>query len=239
MYYSLPTLSSEAADGCPILMYHHLGRPPKFSRQRGLFVSAELFRRQLRELTDAGFHSASLGAIGGKPPGKRAIVTFDDGFAKTSRLALPLLAECGFTAIQFIVADRTVNRWDADLGHAPYPLMDDEQIREWLACGQEIGAHTLTHPHLTRIPLAAAKREIFESKARLEDRLQRAIVHFSYPYGDTNEAIRDLVIEAGFHTACTTVSGSHKPEDDPYRLPRWMAAHRRPVLAAWISAHLS
>lgn len=239
MYYSLQTLSSDPADSWPILMYHQLGRPPKFSRQRGLFVSRELFRRQMDELCQAGFETVSLDAVRAAPEGtaRRVTVTFDDGFAGAFHVALPILSARDFSAIQFIVANRKTNQWDADLGHARYPLMDDHQIADWLAAGHEIGAHSLSHPHLTQIPLGDARQEIFESKARLEDRFQRPVRHFCYPYGDVNPAIRELVMEAGFETACSTDAGSHRVGGDPFRLARWMATHRRPVLAAWVPTY--
>lgn len=221
-------------DRWPILMYHQLERPPRFSRQRGLFVSPALFRRQLTELSAAGFRSGSLDNLYTSPHPRQVVLTFDDGFSRASHHALPILQDCGFTAIQFIVADRNRNQWDADHGHAAYALMDDTQIREWLAAGQEIGSHTLTHPHLTHMSIFDARREIFDSKARLEDRFQRAVRHFCYPYGDMNDAVRELVIDAGYSTACSTIPGSHCRGEDLYSLPRWMPTHRSPVLAAWL-----
>src|SRR5688572_12579203 len=102
MYYSLTTLSSEPSGGWPILMYHQVARPPIFGGRRGLFVSPRLFRRQMRELRDAGYRSASLANARSADASRRVIVTFDDGFASASAAALPILAECGFSAIQFI-----------------------------------------------------------------------------------------------------------------------------------------
>ena len=233
MYYSLETLSEDPEDGWPILMYHQVARPPRFAGRRGLFVSPRLFRQHMLELRDAGFQSASLAEALTTDASRKVIITFDDGFARASEAALPVLAECGFSAIQFIVADRRTNRWDAELGSQSYPLMDDSQIRDWLAAGQEIGSHTLTHPRLTKLDPAAARREIFDSKASLEDRFQRPVQHFCYPYGDVNPAVRDLVVEAGFETACSTQPGTHRAGLDPFLLRRWMASHRRPILAAW------
>lgn len=233
MSYSLATLSNEPAGGWPILMYHQVARPPIFSGGRGLFVSPRLFRRQMRELRDAGYRSASLTDARKADSSRRVIVTFDDGFASASAAALPILAEYGFSAIQFIVADRRTNQWDTELGGHPYWLMDNHQIRDWLAAGHEIGSHTLTHPHLTRLDPVSARREIFDSKASLEDRFQIPIRHFCYPYGDTNPIVRDFVVDAGYETACSTRPGTHQSTADPFLLHRWMPSHRHPWLAAW------
>ena len=61
----------------------------------------------------------------------------------------------------------------------------------------------MTHPRLTALPPECARAEIFDSKRALEDRFGIPIRHFCYPYGDYNRAVRDLVEEAGYATACT------------------------------------
>lgn len=214
-------------------MYHQIARPPKFSGNRGLCVAPGLFRRQMIELRDAGFRATTLDSSAEASGEKTIVITFDDGFQNAVSESTPILAECGFKAIQFLVADRRTNQWDIDIGYPAAPLIDDSQAREWLAAGHEIGAHTLTHPRLTRISVSEARREIFESKSRLEDRLQHPVRHFCYPYGDFDPAIQELVIEAGFETACSTEPGSNLDHPNRYGLRRWLATHRRPALAAW------
>lgn len=212
-----------------VLTYHKLGSRPRGVRLKGLYVSLALFRRQLRELAAAGFQSAGLetftSSVSTQPP--RLVITFDDGFVNAGHLAVEPLRETGFQAIQFLVSGligRT-NEWEQRQGEVSERLMDTAQIRDWLAAGQEIGAHTSTHPWLTRIPLAEAREEIRGSKAWLEDHFGRPIRHFCYPYGDWNPAVRDLVQEAGYATACTTESGVNQPDGDIFRLRRLTARY--------------
>ena len=47
----------------------------------------------------------------------------------------------------------------------------------------EIGAHTVTHPVLARLPLPEQEAEIRQSKACLEKILGRPVTSFAYPYG--------------------------------------------------------
>ena len=61
------------------------------------------------------------------------------------------------------------NEWDLRDGEAAEPLMDTDQIREWLQAGHSIGSHSLTHARLTRLTLRDAREEIFASKKKLED----------------------------------------------------------------------
>ncbi|MEK7218676.1 MAG: polysaccharide deacetylase family protein [Patescibacteria group bacterium] len=82
-------------------------------------------------------------------------------------------------------------------------LLEERDIRS-LAERHAIGAHTLTHPRLTRIPLADAEREIRGSKAWVERVTGKPCTSFCYPYGDVNAEVRGLVERAGFAGARTT-----------------------------------
>jgi peptidoglycan/xylan/chitin deacetylase (PgdA/CDA1 family) len=87
------------------------------------------------------------------------------------------------------------------------------------------GAHTLTHPMLAKSGEAAARRELAESKTRIEQRLGRAVRHVAYPVGDAASAAgREfrLAREAGFATALTTRPGHVFPihADHLHALPR-------------------
>lgn len=73
-----------------------------------------------------------------------------------------------------------------------------------------IGAHTRSHPILSKLDTAAARTEIADGRAMLEQRLGRKIEHFAYPVGDRASAgPRDfaLVRELGFKTGVTTRRG--------------------------------
>jgi peptidoglycan/xylan/chitin deacetylase (PgdA/CDA1 family) len=216
--------------GLPILTYHKVARRPRGTKVRSIYLSIGGFREQLRELSAAGFSSATLDsprpASGNSS--RQVVLTFDDGYLNVLRNAAPLLAQHGFTATQFLVAGLLGqnNRWDVLHGEVSEPLMDESQVREWLALGHDIGAHTLTHPHLTHIPLTDAREEIAASKKKLEDTFGREIRHFCYPYGEWNEAIADLVREAGYTTATTTRWGANTSATPPFALHRLNTRYR-------------
>jgi len=239
-YYSrLAPFEPLFATGAPILTYHKLGPRPRHARLKGLYVSQRLFARQMAELAEAGFTTPSLTdlfAAGG--PSARAIgLTFDDGFRNVLTFGLEPLARHRFRAIQFLVAGllgRT-NEWDRPIGERMEPLMDASEVREWLAAGHAIGSHTLKHPRLTELSAAAAREEIIASKKRLEDTFGIAIEHFCYPYGDWNEAVRDLVAEAGYRTACTTEFGVNAADANRLALRRITARYPSRNLKTWLA----
>jgi peptidoglycan/xylan/chitin deacetylase (PgdA/CDA1 family) len=73
-----------------------------------------------------------------------------------------------------------------------------------------IGAHTVTHCNLARASEKDAHQEMATSRARIEEVLQRPVVHFAYPYGDRIAAgPREFAMAraVGFKTAVTTRPG--------------------------------
>lgn len=227
-YNSLEPFQELFQQGNPVLTYHKLGPRPKCARLKGLYLSTALFRRQLEELRAADFTSGSLAECAGPRTGRRIVLTFDDGHVNVLRHGIEPLCKTRFTAMQFLAADLLGkrNEWDIAVGEAPEPIMDTVQVREWLAAGHDIGSHTRTHPYLTRLPAVKAREEIAASKKKLEDLFGRQIEHFCYPYGDWNPTVRDLVIEAGYHTACTTKFGVNDAGTSPFALKRIMTRYR-------------
>ena len=218
--------------GVPILMYHKIGPRPRRVRLRGLYLRRDTFVRQLDELHQAGFTTcppaqANVRASVQGAPDRRVVLSFDDGFRNVFENALEPLAQKHFHAIQFLVSDciGQHNEWDLRDGEAPEPLMDAAQVREWLRAGHRIGSHSLTHPRLTRLSLRDAQEEILGSRKKLEDTFGVAVEDFCYPYGDWNQAVRDLVMEAGYRTACTTEYGVNLPATPPLELRRITVRH--------------
>lgn len=78
-----------------------------------------------------------------------------------------------------------------------------------------IGAHTLSHPALSRLSSEEARNEIAQSRDIIEKRIGQTVRHFAYPYGDPESAgTREfgIIRELGFTTATTTRKGVLFPE---------------------------
>jgi peptidoglycan/xylan/chitin deacetylase (PgdA/CDA1 family) len=213
-----------SAGTTPIFMFHRINPLPAKANWPQLYVAPRTFSMAVGKLKRAGARSLHLDELLELPrtQDKGFVLTFDDGFVSALEHAGPVLAGLGFKAINFLVADRLGmrNEWDIGVDHTMEPLMNAGQVRDWLNLGHDIGAHTLTHPLLDQIPLEQAREEIFASKKKLEDTFGREVRHFAYPYGGFTPAVTDLVREAGFATACTTMQGLAGSETPPFMLPR-------------------
>ena len=203
-------------EGVPILAYHRIGKTSD--------VLPKIFERQLKELQKVGFCTTRLDrwADFTKPNKRQFVITFHDGSVSVFQSACGLLNRFGFSAIQYLVVDfiGKRNNWVSEGSLLGDMLMDKSEIRAWLAAGHEIGAHTLTHPHLARLDLKQAREEIFSSKKKLEDMFGIPIRHFCYPYGSWRRWVRDLVEEGGYETGVTADPGICTNVTDPFVLPR-------------------
>lgn len=80
--------------------------------------------------------------------------------------------------------------------------LTEEDLKK-LAETHEVGAHTISHPHLATLSASDARKEIVDSKKYLEKLLDKEIKTFCYPYGEFNGDIKNSVREAGFLGART------------------------------------
>lgn len=210
-----------------VLMYHQVDLPRSPQEQR-FCTTPDNFAEQMRWLAAAGYRGASLDAVldhvtGARPLPERSVhVTFDDGFIGVLEHALPTLQALGLPATLFALPRRAgaTNDWMHTRGFPRRALMSPEQLRLLAAEGFTIGSHTCSHARLPEVPSDVARGEIFDSKRELEDLLGREVMHFAYPYGLFDPAVRAMVEEAGYRSACSTRSGFNRLGDDPYLMRR-------------------
>lgn len=105
-------------------------------------------------------------------------------------------------------------------------MLSWREIREMHRAGIVFGAHTLTHPDLTRLPLSAMEVEVLRSKAIIEEALGTSVDCFAYPLGRYDERSRDLV-RRYFACACSNRLGLITTGSDVYALKRVDAYYLR------------
>jgi peptidoglycan/xylan/chitin deacetylase (PgdA/CDA1 family) len=102
-------------------------------------------------------------------------------------------------------------------------MLSWDEIREMGENGISFGAHTVSHPRLSILPVEEARREIIESKRKIEQELSQRITSFAYPFGtlkDFDYNTARLVREAGFECAVTTIPSWISPKSKLYSLGR-------------------
>jgi peptidoglycan/xylan/chitin deacetylase (PgdA/CDA1 family) len=85
-----------------------------------------------------------------------------------------------------------------------------DQVRELSRNGIEIGAHTASHPILTRIPLERVEAEVVRSKERIEAEIGKPVISFAYPNGlaaDFSPDVAAVLRRVGIEVAFTLMPG--------------------------------
>jgi peptidoglycan/xylan/chitin deacetylase (PgdA/CDA1 family) len=145
---------------------------------------------------------------------RTAAITFDDGFRSVIERAFTLLSDLGAVATVFVptafIDSARPPRWEGGLAEwigtehesKLLPLSQSELVN-LAEEGWEIGSHTCTHPHLTRLGSAELARELTESRQRCSELVGRPCMSLAYPYGDVDERVRAAAEAAGYRHACT------------------------------------
>jgi peptidoglycan/xylan/chitin deacetylase (PgdA/CDA1 family) len=150
---------------------------------------------------------------------KTFVLTFDDGYRSVYSEAFPVMKRHGMSATVFL----TVGDPPGPGGRIP-PLNGSEmlswaEVTEMREAGIRFGAHTLTHPDLTRLGTEKIEYEIVKSKEIIEGVLGEPVRSFAYPYGRYDE--RSLGIAGRFFDcACSDELGLLTLESNRYALGR-------------------
>jgi peptidoglycan/xylan/chitin deacetylase (PgdA/CDA1 family) len=195
----------------------------------GLTVSTTRFRRVCRMLRDR-FKVVPVREIhrlirlGGPLPRRTVAITFDDCY-RDNLGAAHIMADHGLPACFFLPAGLVGTAhtfpWDRHLGRLANLTWDD--VREMAGMGFEFGSHTVSHPNLATLADGPARREIFDSKKLIEDRVGRAVHWFAYPYGGPQHfrpEQLELVLQAGYAGCLSGYGGFVNRKTDPRLLPR-------------------
>ncbi len=135
--------------------------------------------------------------------------------------------------------------WDAEYRENPLlarrlltlrPL----ELRQLAAAGMCIGAHTTSHPRLSRMSDALAMSELSENRRRLEQALGQEIWALAYPFGDS-AAVSAREIEfarqSGFRCAFLNEESAVGAGQNWFALPRVHVT--REMNLAELEAHIS
>jgi peptidoglycan/xylan/chitin deacetylase (PgdA/CDA1 family) len=179
-----------------------------------LSVPEDKFERQLDSLLSRGYQGTTFHQAVFAPTGQRTLaITFDDGFRSVSEVAFPLLAERGLVATVFVPTSfidagtpatwEGVSHWLGTEHERKMLPLTSAELLELSDAGWEVGSHTCTHPHLTRLGDDELAWELTESRRRCGELLGRPCVTLAYPYGDWNDRVRRAAERAGYEAACS------------------------------------
>lgn len=187
-----------------VLCYHGISD----TWESGLAVAPSALERHVASLLRRRYVPADAATVAERG-GRLVHVTFDDAY-RSVEAALPVLEKLGVPATVFACTDFAGEGSALDIAEMlgeleAYPdelrTMDWEALRSLADRGVEIGSHTASHAHLSMLDDAELRRELRESKERLDDELRRPCAFLAYPYGEQDARVRRAARDAGYAAA--------------------------------------
>jgi len=210
------------------LGYHSVAEdgPPYLS------LTPRSFEHQLDTLRRHGFAAGRRDdlvrlARGERLPGRRAFLTFDDGFRDTVTAALPRMAERGYAGFAFVLPGHLASGapldWPEVAGEAKrrpelMRSLDWGMAEQLVEAGWEIGSHTLTHARLTELGEEELRQELLDSRRLVAERLGRCEL-LAYPFGAWDGHVAAAAADAGYAFAFTLPFG-RQLRAGPLSIPR-------------------
>lgn len=202
----------------PILMYHSID--PAASARNRLAITADTFDKQMHFLKSRHYNVITLEELVGliknkkQVPAKTICISTDDGYRDNYTYAFPILKKYNLPATMFIIIDEVGRPQGDRLSWDEIKIMQDSGLITF-------GSHTLgPEPLINFKSEAQIKRQIFDSKKILEEKLGSKVELFSYPEGLFDSRIKQLVIDAGYSGAVATNPGKDYADDDVFLLKR-------------------
>lgn len=207
-----------------ILCYHDIGAHQVSS-----------FTNQIDAWLSAGWQFCTIGeglVNGPAAAERRMTLSFDDGGRSIRDVLAACLHERNIRPCLYVTADY-VERGETYRDANPRPALRWDELRELAHAGAEIGSHGLTHLALPRCSETDARRELTESRQILEQHLDRAVHHFSYPFGQHAPWTGSLIRQIGVYDSAATIDRGDNLAPVPLSLqrdlvnPAWSAQRMR------------
>lgn len=178
-----------------ILAYHSIGTPGWGVND----VRPVDFERHLQIAADDGWTFATPAQVLAEPDRRQLAVTFDDGVTSVLHNAVPVLRHHGVPATMFAVTGWADGRRPD--GHRD--VLDWTGLAALQDAGVLLGSHSVTHPDFGLLTAAAARRELTESRERMEQMTGLDVREFAIPFGQSRNwtaAAGAAAADAGYTT---------------------------------------
>jgi N-acetylglucosaminyl-diphospho-decaprenol L-rhamnosyltransferase len=174
-----------------ILYYHGVPSEARFSFARQLDMLSGLTR-----VVPADFHGTA-------PAGGHSVaITFDDAFTSVVDNAIPELRSRRMPATIFVPAGCIGGSpmWESEAGvqQDVEKVADADTLRGQMSDLVSFGAHSMTHPHLTRLSEDQARAEVRDCRDQIFRMFGADTRTFAFPYGDFDQNTIALCREAGY-----------------------------------------
>jgi peptidoglycan/xylan/chitin deacetylase (PgdA/CDA1 family) len=204
------------------LIYHEIS-----STQHKWALGRRVLEHHIELLKRSGCSFVSMDQVAGamnrsiELPRRSVCIHFDDARSGFYKEALSVLREHVVPATLYVVSTWPDGQAAIPEAERYSSFMTWPEIREAAASDLiEIGCHGRSHVNLKRLGRRELVREVSESKAAIEDKIGRSVVHFAAAYNKVDERVRRAVRRAGYRTLCVGGGTPNRWLVTPFRLRR-------------------
>lgn len=182
-----------------------------------LAVRPAQLEAQVSRLLARGYRATTFREAVLAPPADLTLaITFDDACRSVHELAWPVLADLGvlgsvYAPTAFVGRDEPmswpgIDEWVGGPHERELLPMSWEQLGALADGGWEVGSHTRSHPHLTRLDESDLAEELRSSREMCEQRLGRPCDTIAYPYGYVDQRVAAAAEAAGYRAGGAVAS---------------------------------
>ena len=199
-----------------VLMYH------RFEDQRfpSTSISSKNFQDQIRYLKENNFNILPISDLtlffnkNYDIPDKSVFITIDDGYKSFYEHAFPILKKHKVPFSLFLSTKFVSNEKKSD-------FMSWKMIEELSKNKGQILNHTDSHPKLLELQIDEVEKEFYLAEKKIISKIGRLQKVLSYPYGESNPQIQNLVKEMGYDIGFAQHSSPVHVNENKMELPRF------------------
>lgn len=205
-----------------VLQYHHVSEETPAATS----ISPSLFAQHMAHIKEGGYEVLRLEDLvqilkaGDTLPDRAVAITFDDAYESIYTEAFPVLKQYGWPFTIFLNVQPLEQRLSQ--------FLTWDQVKEMAEAGASIANHSYSHPHMIRRLEGENEAEwrqrmhdeIMKTEQIIAEQTGQELRIFAYPYGEFDQASKDLLAELGF-VAFGQQSGPIGSDDDLLALPRF------------------
>ena len=100
-------------------------------------------------------------------------------------------------------------------------FMTSAELSSWVSQGLSVQSHGESHTPIADLSADEVKKELSDSKSKLESICQTDVQYFAFPFGKEEHMARhDLVKAAGYSAAFSSLYSAVRADTNPYAIPR-------------------
>jgi peptidoglycan/xylan/chitin deacetylase (PgdA/CDA1 family) len=180
----------------PVLCYHHIreSQPGQSETYKTYSVSPSQFAAQMKALKDSGYETILPDQLynylvyNDELPAKPVMLTFDDSVEGPYTIGVPEMDKYGYKGVFFLMT--------ISIGKPRY--MTKDQIKDLVAKGHAIEAHTWDHHMVTKLKGDDFQKQFEGANKTIEDITGKKVTYFAYPFGIWGASVFPELEKAGY-----------------------------------------